>query len=45
MAADLPALVDDLVAESAALDAVLDGLQPCSGLWPPRPRAGRWATR
>ena len=28
MAADLPALVDDLVAESAALDAVLDGLQP-----------------
>jgi uncharacterized protein (TIGR03084 family) len=28
MAADLPALVDDLVAESAALDAVLAGLQP-----------------
>lgn len=28
MAADLPALVDDLVAESAALDAVLGGLRP-----------------
>jgi uncharacterized protein (TIGR03084 family) len=28
MAADLPALVDDLVAESACLDAVLDGLRP-----------------
>jgi uncharacterized protein (TIGR03084 family) len=27
VAADLPALVDDLVAESAALDAVLDGLR------------------
>ena len=28
MAADLPALVDDLVAETAALHAVLDGLRP-----------------
>jgi uncharacterized protein (TIGR03084 family) len=31
MAADLPALVEDIVAESAALDALLDGLRP--GQW------------
>ena len=45
MAADLPALVDDLVAESAALDAVLERLRPRSGPWPPPPRAGPSATR
>jgi uncharacterized protein (TIGR03084 family) len=43
MAADLPALVDDLVAESAALDVVLDGLLPAQ--WSlPTPAAG-WTVR
>ncbi len=41
MAADLAALVDDLVAESAALDVVLDGLHP--GQWTLATPAAGWS--
>ncbi len=41
MAADLSALVDDLVAESAVLDAVLDGLRP--GQWSEATPSAGWS--
>ena len=41
MAADLAALVDDLVAETAVLDAVLDGLRP--GQWSLATPAAGWS--
>lgn len=41
MVADLSALVDDLVAESAALDAVLEGLRPSQ--WSLPTPAAQWA--